>query len=375
MMASTIRAFLALFLALQLAVPGAIFAAAVGQFTSVSGKVTQTRAGEVIIPAVKSPVQIKDLVATEQASSAAMAFSDDSIIELGQSTKLEISQFLFEKTSRTAVLLLSAGQLKAAVSKFIGGENVFEVRSPTCILGVRGTGFDIIESREENRTKATVSCTEGSLNLSALSDKGAVVSTAVLEAGQMAVITGGVITISMIGAAAAAGGAGTAAAAGGGGAAAAGGGLSTGAIIGLTAAGVAGAGAAVAAAGGGGGGGGGDKANTPTYDATGTWEYTSTYGENDCGEPVNLNRTGTVTITQTGSTFTASDDTGSFSGTVSGDTYTYNKVFQEGTKTHTETIAIVLDSNTEGTWTTDWNWTDGSNSCNGIEKGTIYKIQ
>ncbi|MEW6076692.1 MAG: FecR family protein [Thermodesulfobacteriota bacterium] len=373
MMSLTIKRFLVFFLALQLAIPGSVFAAAVGEFTSVSGSVTQTRAGEVIAPAVKSPIEMKDLVATEQASAAAMTFSDDSTIQLGQSTKLEISQFLFKKTSRTAVLLLSAGQLKAAVSKFIGGENVFEVHSPTCILGVRGTGFDIVESREADRTKATVSCTEGALNLSALSDKGAVVSTAVLEAGQMAVITGGVITISMIGTAAAAGGG--AAAAGSGGAAAAGAGLSTGAIVGLTAAGVAGAGVAVAAAGGGGGGGGGGKSNSPAYDATGTWEHTTTYEENDCGEPVGIGQTDTMVITQTDSTFTVSDDTGSFSGTISGGTYTYTKVFFEDPKTHTETITLVLDSNTGGTWTSDWNWTDGSNSCNGIGKGTLSKIQ
>ncbi|MEW6080139.1 MAG: FecR family protein [Thermodesulfobacteriota bacterium] len=248
-MSNAVRKFLSFFLILQLGIPCSIFAAAIGEFTSVEGAVTQMRATEAIKPVVKSPIQEKDVVITDRASSAMMTFSDDSTITLSQNSKLEINQFLFKKQSRAAVFLLSIGQLTATVGKFIGGDNLYEVRSPTCVLGVRGTGFGFIESRDEDRTKATVSCTEGSLNLSALSDTGAVVSTAVLEAGQMAVITGGVITVSLISAAIATGG----------GTATAESGLSTGAIIGASAAAIAGTAAAVAAANSGGGGGGGDS--------------------------------------------------------------------------------------------------------------------
>jgi hypothetical protein len=211
-MSKPIRHFLSFLLVLQLIIPYSTFAAAVGRFTAVAGKVTQTRAKRVIRPAVKSPIQMKDLIATAISSSATMVFRDDSTITLSENTKLEIKEFLFKDKSRRGIFSMPIGKLTANVKKYIGGDNVFEVQSPTVAVGVRGTGFEFVEAMKDgnedsnaaNQRKATVACTEGSLNLSALSPTGEVVSTAVLDAGQMAVIIGGVITISMIGAATAA---------------------------------------------------------------------------------------------------------------------------------------------------------------------------
>ncbi len=202
-MSKFVRSFLAFLLALQLILPNTIFAAAVGEFTSVIGGVTQTRAKEVILPVVKSPVEMKDLIVTARSASATMVFSDGSRIMLSENTKLEIKEFLFKDKSRTAFFSLASGKLAADVKKYIGGDNVFEVRSQTAIASVRGTGFEYVEEvNTQNQGVATISCTEGSLNLWALSATGEVLSTAVLLADQMAVITAGVITISAIGAAA-----------------------------------------------------------------------------------------------------------------------------------------------------------------------------
>jgi hypothetical protein len=240
--------------------------------------------------------------------------------------------------------------LSADVKKYIGGDNVFEVHSPTAVAGVRGTGFEFIEARNiENKGVATISCTEGSLNLSALSATGEVVSRDVLEAGQVAVIIGGIITISKIaaavgagvagssktGTAGAAGGAGTgtggptatagggattATAAGSGTTVAAGGastatataaaagtataaaGLSTTAIAGIAIGTAAVLGGAAAAGGGGGGGGsssggGGGGGSTPApsacSEAVGNWAGTMT-GNDECGRPHSGNWTLTV---------------------------------------------------------------------------------
>jgi len=278
-----VRRFLCLLLVLQLIIPYSTFAAAVGEFSSVIGNVTQTRAKKVITPVVKSPIQMKDLIATALTSSATMVFSDDSTITLSENTKLEIKEFLFKDKSRRGVFSLAIGKMTADVKKYIGGDNVFEVQSPTAVIGVRGTGFEFDEAVKDGATAAsaesqrmaTVACTEGSLNLSALAPTGEVVSTAVLEAGQMAVIIGGVITISVIGAAlgaaaiakgtetgtaGAAGGAGT----GTGGAAAATTGLSTAAIVGIAIGGAVAVGATAVAIGSSGGGGGSSGGGSPT---------------------------------------------------------------------------------------------------------------
>ena len=318
-MSKSIRSFLSFLLVLQLIIPYSTFAAAVGEFTSIVGNVTQTRAKEVITPVAKSPIEMKDLIVTARTSSATMVFSDDSTIKLEQNTKLEIKEFLFKDNSRTGIFSLAIGKVTADVKKYIGGDNVFEVQSPTVGVGVRGTGFEFVEALKDGKVDsnmATVSCTDGSLNLSAFSDTGAVISTAVLEAGQVAVIIGGIITISKIGAAAAAaiakttetgaadatGGAGTgtggAAAAGGGtttataagggttvaaggasggtaaaatmGTAAAATGLSTAAIAGIAIGGAAAVGGVAAAAGGGGGGGSGSSGGSGGSSGCGT---------------------------------------------------------------------------------------------------------
>jgi len=280
-MSEPIRRFLSFLLVLQLILPYSTFAAAVGEFTSVVGDVTQTSAKEVITPVVKSPIEMKDLIATARTSSATMVFSDDSTITLSENTKLEIKEFLFKDQSRKGIFSLAIGKLTADVKKYIGGDNVFEVNSPTVGVGVRGTGFEFIEALKDGKVDsnmATVSCTEGSLNLSALSATGAVVSTAVLEAGQMAVIIGGIITISTIAAIAAAAAIAqtteTGAAGAAGGTATAGGatattGLSTVAIAGIAIGGAAVVGGVAAAAGGGGGGssgGGGGSTNNKIMD-------------------------------------------------------------------------------------------------------------
>ena len=110
-MSKAIRRFLSFLLVLQLIIPYSTFAAAVGEFTWVVGNVKQTRAKKVIRPIVKSPIELKDLIVTERASSATMVFSDDSTIKLSENTKLEIKEFLFKDKSRRGIFSLAIGKL------------------------------------------------------------------------------------------------------------------------------------------------------------------------------------------------------------------------------------------------------------------------
>jgi hypothetical protein len=365
-----IRRVLSFLLVLQLIIPYSTFAAAVGEFTSVVGDVTQTRAKEVITPVVKSPVEMKDLIATARTSSATMAFSDDSTITLAENTKLEIKEFLFKDQSRRGIFSLAIGKLTADVKKYIGGDNVFEIHSPSVGVGVRGTGFEFVEalkdgnvaSNVENQRMATVTCTDGSLNLSAFSDTGAVVSTAVLEAGQVAVIIGGIITISAIGAVAAAaaiaktaetgaagaaGGAGT----GTGGAAAAGGaaattGLSTAAIAGIAIGGAAVVGGVAAAAGGGGGGGssGGGGGGSTASVVSGTWRGMG-YAPQTGSVPT------TLILSQSDNRVSGTWDGATVTGTVSGNqlTLTFTPFTQSGVSFTGGGSATVTGNSMSGT--------------------------
>lgn len=190
------RRLFALLMVLQLAMPYYIFAAAVGKFTSVVGTVTVTRDGVVLRPVVNSPVNVKDLIATGEKSSATLLFVDDSNIRLHQNSKMEVKEFMIKDKTRKGILSMTLGRLTAGVSKFIGGNNVFEVHSPTAVAGVRGTGFEFIVALVGAELSTTVSCTAGILSVSALSAEGVVIATATIVAGQTAVVTATGITVS-----------------------------------------------------------------------------------------------------------------------------------------------------------------------------------
>lgn len=198
---------------IQLVIPSTILAAAVGQFTSVVGDVTQTSAGVVIKPEVKSPIQSKDLIVTGGRSAASMIFDDESTIGLAPNSNFEVKEFYVQDKTRKGLFSLSLGKLTADVRKFIGGDSSFVVGTPTAVAGVRGTGFEIAVGMVGSQMTTTITCTAGALSVSSLSATGAVVSTTTIVAGQTAVVSGGVIGVSatVVGAGAGAVGAGAAA--------------------------------------------------------------------------------------------------------------------------------------------------------------------
>ena len=243
------KALLVALLVIQLVIPSTILAAAVGQFISVVGDVKQTSAGVVIKPGVKSPIQAKDLVVTGSLSTASMLFDDESTISLAQNSNFEVKEFSVQDKTRKGLFSLTLGKLTADVKKFIGGDSTFVVGTPTAVAGVRGTGFEIVVGMVGGQLTTTITCTAGALSISALSVTGAIVSTSTIVAGQTAVVSGGVISVSATVAATGAGAAGTGAAGTTGttGAAAAGATAGTAAAAGVTVGTIA-VGAAVAAA-------------------------------------------------------------------------------------------------------------------------------
>ena len=204
-MPKSLKKFVAFVLVLQMLIPYPVYAAAVGRFTSVVGNVIQTRAGKAIKPVVNSPIDAKDIIATGDKSSATMVFVDDSTIALSQNSKMEVKDFAVKGKTRKGIFSMSIGKLVANVSKFIGGNNTFEVHSPTAVCGVRGTGFEFIVAGVGAQLTTTVTCTTGALSVSSITAAGVVTSAATIVAGQTAIITSTGITVSAAGAVAGAG--------------------------------------------------------------------------------------------------------------------------------------------------------------------------
>ena len=262
------KMIIAFVLILQMVLPYPLYAATVGKFTSVVGNVVLTRDGKDYRPVVNSAVNEKDLIVTGDGASAVMVFTDDSTITLSPKTRMQVREFGMEGKARKGIFSLSIGKLVANVTKFIGGNNKFEVHSPTAVCGVRGTLFGLEVAMVGTVMTTTATCTTGALSVSALSATGAIVATSGIVAGQTAVITSTGITVGAAGAAGAAGAgaagsAGTTGAAGAGAAGAAGGaaaaaGVGAGTIATAAAVAAAAVAAAVAAT-------GGTSDTTPTH--------------------------------------------------------------------------------------------------------------
>jgi hypothetical protein len=205
------KVILVALLVIQLVIPSPILAAAVGQFVSVVGDVTQTRAGGVIRSQVKSPIQLQDVIVTGDRSSASMIFDDESTITLAPNSRFEVKDFHIKDNTRKGSFFLSFGKLTADVKKFIGGDSSFEVRSPTAVAGVRGTGFEMGTAMVGGEMTTTVTCTSGAVTVMSITAAGVIIASITIVAGQVAIVSAtGAISIS----AAAVGAAGAGAAAG-----------------------------------------------------------------------------------------------------------------------------------------------------------------
>jgi len=199
-MRKSIKEIVVFVLALQLIIPYPVYAAAVGRFTSVVGSVTQTRDGKVLKPVFNSQINEKDKIVTGDKSTAKMVFEDKSSITLQPNSEMVVKEFAVKGNVRKGIFSLSLGKLVADVTKFIGGKNAFEVHTPTAVCGVRGTGFEVAVAGGGLST--TITCTSGSLAITAFNAAGIAVGTTTLVAGQAAVITASGIQVVAAGAAA-----------------------------------------------------------------------------------------------------------------------------------------------------------------------------
>jgi hypothetical protein len=105
----------------------------------------------------------------------------------------------------------------------------------------------------------------------------------------------------------------------------------------------------------------------PTYNATGTWDYSESGLWNNCGDPNPQPGSGTDTLTQTGNRITVVDDQQrSFDGFVSGSTYTFVRSYPEEDGITSEVYTVTLSSGgTSGSGTSKWVWNDAYDLCNG----------
>ncbi|MBI5635244.1 MAG: FecR domain-containing protein [Nitrospirae bacterium] len=134
-------------------VSGASGASEVGKVLSTSKKVYLLRAAQKLDAKPQMALLLKDAVATDEKSRVKLSFQDDSILNLGELSKVEIEQYLYspEKNRAKSVFKLIDGSLKVVV-----GRSDLEVHTSTALAAARGTKFVIWS---EGKDEALRSCT------------------------------------------------------------------------------------------------------------------------------------------------------------------------------------------------------------------------
>jgi len=121
-----------------------VSAAEIGQIKVSKGQVTIQRAGEVLSGGVGTRLQTSDTIRTGADGSVGITMDDDSLLSAGPNSTLSLDRYAFDPTTNQGRFdaTLNKGTL-AVISGRIAKQapDAMTVRTPTAILGVRGTEF------------------------------------------------------------------------------------------------------------------------------------------------------------------------------------------------------------------------------------------
>jgi hypothetical protein len=118
---------------------------------------------KVQLAAAGAKVQWGDQITTDRGGRARIVLDDGSILNVGSDSQLRVVQH--DAAGQKTNLQLNYGRLRASAVRLARSGSSFEVRTPTAVAGVVGTGFDIAFSNEIT----SLSVNEGSVSLCNLS--------------------------------------------------------------------------------------------------------------------------------------------------------------------------------------------------------------
>ncbi|HXD95307.1 MAG TPA: FecR domain-containing protein [Candidatus Acidoferrum sp.] len=116
----------------------------VGRVKVVKGGVDIDRAGRSLPASIGMRLQEGDVIVTGRDGSVGVTFNDDSLLSVGPDSVLAIDRFAFDSTTHAGRFdtSLRQGTLSAVSGKIAKqSPDAMKVRTPSTILGVRGTEF------------------------------------------------------------------------------------------------------------------------------------------------------------------------------------------------------------------------------------------
>lgn len=130
--------------------PAAADESAVGTVKLARGEVSIERQQVALPASVGMPVLQSDVIVTGPDGSAGITFQDNSLLSLGPRSRLAIDSFHFDRTTHDGAFeaTLSKGRMAVVSGKIAKHQlDAMKVRTPTALLGVRGTEF-VVEAGE-----------------------------------------------------------------------------------------------------------------------------------------------------------------------------------------------------------------------------------
>lgn len=100
-----------------------------------------------------------ETILTGDASQVRVRLADGSLLRIGPNAKVELAKIERTEQSRSVRIKLTVGKLWASVSKWLGGENKFEIDTGSAVAGVRGT--ELIAERDSPTSDSKVTTVVG----------------------------------------------------------------------------------------------------------------------------------------------------------------------------------------------------------------------
>lgn len=176
---------MAVLLAFVFLVNAEAFAAEAGKVLAVRRKAYLIRGEKTSDARAKMALQEKDAVATDKKSRIKLFFRDDSILNLGEMSRVVVEEYLYnpERKRSKSIYRLIDGQIKAIV-----GRSDLEIHTATSVAAARGTKFILWSDRKQGG-RSCLMVIEGEMSLR--SNNPDIEGEAILPAGMMSCVPTG----------------------------------------------------------------------------------------------------------------------------------------------------------------------------------------
>jgi hypothetical protein len=154
-----------------------------GHVLTVKKDVYLFRAGQQSAARARDPLYLEDAVATDQDSRAKLFFRDDSVLNLGERSRVEVEQYLYSTTTdrSRAVYNLVEGSLKVVV-----GRSDLEIHTPTAVAAARGTRFLVALRGTGDEIETLILVLEGEVAVRSITEQ--ILKVVTLRQGQMTTV-------------------------------------------------------------------------------------------------------------------------------------------------------------------------------------------